>query len=95
MSNLPKAKHLTFSEMWQLYKTLEPNLSNTPEKYLVEEVKRILKSIDNESFKISLEVLYGKNFQVQRQPIEFAVMFLKGLKQNNLFAFSEEIRRIK
>lgn len=85
MSNLPKAKHLTFNEMWQLYKLLG---NTSKEHLLIDEIQFILKKITKQDFIKVLQLLYGNNIVKILSPINSISLLIDGLAVNNFYAFS-------
>lgn len=94
LSKSLKPKHLNFDEMWKLYKILKPSLPNKNEKYLIDEVSKIMQNINNATFKDSLLFIYGYGFQTNRVPAEFLVLFIRGLKENDFFTFFDFIQSL-
>lgn len=88
-------KHLSFDEMWKLYKTIEPSLPNVEKEHLVDEVIEILKKITQKDFISSLHFMYGKGVEKGKNPAEFGLLFIKGIKENKLFSFVEFIKRLQ
>ena len=89
-----KPKHLSFDEMWKLYKTIKDALPEKDEQYLLHEIQKTMEKMTNSSFKDTLLSLYGEGYQHNKVPAEFMVMFIRGLKQNKFFAFSTFIRSL-
>lgn len=89
-----KPKHLSFDEMWKLYKTIKDALPEKDEEYLINEILQIMKGLTNSSFKDALLFMYGEGYQINKVPAEFAVMFIRGLKKNDFFAFSSFIQSL-
>lgn len=84
-------KHLNFDEMWKLYKNVKSGLPETPKEKFVDEVIDILKGMSHDEFVSALTLLYGKNFAKGKNAAEFGLMFMKGIKTNKLFLFTEFI----
>lgn len=89
MSNLPKAKHLTFSEMWQLYNLLG---DSSKEHFLIDEIQSILKKISKQDFIKVLQLLYGNNIVKTLSPINSISLLIDGLADNNFYTFSKVVR---
>lgn len=53
----------------------------------MDEVISIMEKIDTVSFKKSLRIMYGDDFNKELTPIEYAAMFIIGLKKNKFFDF--------
>lgn len=85
---------LSIDAIWRLYRTLKDGLVGDTQKYLVDEVASIMEQIDTESFKSSLRQMYGNDFGKNKTPLDFALMFIRGLKHNSFFSFHEFIRTI-
>lgn len=85
---------MSLDKMWRLYRTLSDGLVGDTKEYLVDEVEHILESIDTESFTSALRQMYGNNFRNNKNPLDFALMFIRGLKVNLIFDFHEFIRTI-
>ena len=90
---MPKSlspKKLNLDEMWELYTLLKKGIPEKEETYLVHEVIKIIQGISTDNFKKSLSVMYGDISKTNSG--EFALMFVKGIKQNGLFSFIEFIK---
>lgn len=88
-------KRLNFSEMWKLYRTIKKGLPEKSEEFLVYEVIKIMEGLDTQSFKQSLSVMYGKNFHNNKTPADFALLFIKGIKETGILSFSFFIKSFK
>lgn len=88
-------KTLSIDGIWRLYRTLRDGLVGKQEELLMDEVGRIMSSIDTESFKSSLRQMYGdKPNYLEKTPIEIAFMFSTGLARTGILEFSEFIRTL-
>jgi len=81
--------------MWKLYKSIKSGLSKKEELYLFDEVSSILGKITDAEFKDALRIMYGDDFHQNRLPAEFALMFVKGVKKNNIFSFAHLIGKMQ
>lgn len=90
-----RPKKLSFDEMWKLYKTLEAGFPETEEEYLITEVYRMLGKLTDTSFKSALRLMYGDNFHINLAPSEFAVLFVRGVKENNVFHFASILKSVR
>ena len=94
MKKSPKLKHLTFNEMWKLYNLIKDTLPKDDEKYLINEIIKVLDKMSVSTFKDSLLLMYGDEFQINKTPAEFALMFIQGLKRNSFFVFSKFVQSL-
>lgn len=90
-----RPKKLSFDEMWKLYKTLEAGLPDKEEEYLITEVYRMLGKLTDINFKSALRLMYGDNFHHNLAPSEFAVLFVRGIKENNVFHLASIIKSMR
>lgn len=81
--------------MWKLYKTLENGFPEEESEYLISEVYGMLGRLNDTAFKTSLEIMYGKGFHININPSETALLFVRGVKENNLFYFASTIKSIR
>ena len=82
--------------MWKVYKYIEKSLPEQDKEFLVDEVMEILKKIHQNDFLSVLIIMYGDNFQKYSIPAEYGLLFINGIKKNNLFDFIEFItKRLK
>lgn len=82
--------------MWKVYKYIEKSLPEQDKEFLVDEVLEIFKKIDKDEFLSILILMYGVDFQKHFIPAEYGLLFIKGIKKNNLFDFIEFItKRLK
>lgn len=88
-------KPLTIKEVYQLYKLLEDGIPEKDEKYLIDEVLKILDGISTYAFKQGLRILYGDNFHINRTPGEFAIMFIDGIKKTNFISFMQIMKDLR
>ena len=89
MSSSPK--HLSIREVWKLYKILKDGLQDEKE-FVVDEISHVMDKIDTASFKKSLGVMFGMDFPKDLPPIEYALMFAKGIKGSGILDFASLIR---
>lgn len=80
--------------MWQLHNLIKDSLPDKEEEYLIHETIKIMERITPSDFKDSLRIMYGDDFHVNKNPAEFAVLFVKGIKNNNLFSFVSFIKSV-
>lgn len=86
-------KKLSIDKMWMLYRTLKDGLVGKQEELLMDEVGRIMSSIDTESFKSSLRQMYGDNLNyLEQTPGDLALMFIRGIKNSGLLEFTDFIK---
>lgn len=81
-----KPKKLSLREMWKLYKVLKDGVGNQQE-YLIDEVLTLMDGISQEDFLLSILLLYPKINLQRLNAVEFATLFVVGLKRNNFFEF--------
>jgi len=82
-----KPKHLSFDEMWKLYKILKVNKKSL-QKYLADELMAILDTISPEEYGQVLLMLYGDKINLLKvSPIDSLVYVLDGLKFIKFFEF--------
>ena len=89
-----KPKHLNFDDIWKLYKIIKDALPEKDEQYLLHEIQKTMEKMTNSSFKEVLLLLYGEGFQKNKVSMDFVLMFIRGLKVNNFFAFSSFIKSL-
>lgn len=94
MNKLLHPKKLNFDEMWQLYKSIKNGIPEKEEEFLIQEISAILGNITDTEFKTALQIMYGDNFHHNRSAAEFALLFVKGIKKNELFSFASFIGNI-
>lgn len=86
-------KSLPIKDMWNLYRTLQSGVSENSQEFLIDELDSMLKGISEFQFKRSLELMYEK-IDFTKNPVELLLLFTRGIKKNNLFEFSDFIKRI-
>lgn len=84
-------KHLSIDEMWELHKLLKDGLQDE-KNFVVDEVLHVMDKIDTESFKKSLGIMFGLSFPKDLPPIEYALMFTRGIKESGILDFASLIR---
>jgi len=84
-------KRLSIREMWKLYKTIESGIPEKEEPYLFHQVMKVIEGITTPQFEDSIKIMYG-NKVLKKQDTLFALLFIKGIKKNSLFAFSSFIK---
>lgn len=85
-------KKLSIRTAWEMHRLLNKNPNTTPKTYLLDEVLDLMDRIDTESFKKSLRLFYGNKVSyLEKNPVELATMFVRGLKQSNVFEFFDFI----
>lgn len=87
---------LSIKDIHRLYKNLKSGVDQaSPKTYLMDEVLDLMDGIDTESFKASLRIMYGNNVAYATlSPVDFALMFVKGLKKCNAFEFFDFMRTL-
>lgn len=81
--------------MWILYRELKPALVEKSSELFIDEIIRIMNSIDTDAFKQSLKIMYGDKINyLEKSPLEIGIMFSEGIKQSNIFMFSEFIGKL-
>jgi hypothetical protein len=87
-------RKLSLKEMWRLYNTIKYSISK--EDILVDEILSMMEKIDVQDFKSALRIMYGNQVNyLEKNPIEIALMFVRGLKETALFDFYEFIEVIR
>lgn len=81
--------------MWQVYKHIKNSLPEEEKEFLVDEVMEILKKIHKDDFLSILIIIYGADFEKYLTPVEYGLLFIKGIRKNNLFEFVNFIKRLK
>lgn len=84
-------KKLNVKEIWQLYNLLKSGLQEEKD-FVIDEVSHVMENIDTESFKKSLGIMFGKDFPKDLPPIEYALMFTRGIKESGILDFASLIR---
>lgn len=79
--------------MWKLYNTIKHGLPEKDEVYLIHQLIKVLDGITTSDFMKSLNIMYGDKV-VKQDSSEYAILFIKGAKKNNLFAFASTIREL-
>lgn len=80
--------------MWQLYKTIKPGLPEKDETYLIHQVMKVIEGITTPDFEKSLAIMYGKDYAEKYETSDFALIFIRSIKKNNLFAFASLIKEL-
>jgi len=80
-------KKLSLREMWELYKTIEDGFPKQDEVYLLDEFIKLIQGISTHNFKKALGIMYGEDFHSKVSSAQFALLFVQGVKKNNLFPF--------
>lgn len=78
-------KKLSIDEMWQLYKILGKGMG---EKYLLDEAVEMMKKLSPDIISKALHLMYDT---VSSNPMQLALMFVRGLQHNKFFEFQEFI----
>ena len=89
-----RPKRLNFREMWQLHKIVKDTLPKQEEEYLIMEVIKMMENMNNVIFKDVLYLMYGDITYTNKTPSDLALMFIKGIKKNNLFPFESFLKSI-
>jgi hypothetical protein len=88
-------KHLSFDEMWKLYKLLEDGVSGKQKEYLIDEVSRVMEKITQENYLKSLSILYDNQIEYRRlDAIDSIILFIDGLNFNKFFDFCSFVGNI-
>jgi len=82
---------LSIEQMWELYNLLKDGLQEE-KSLVVDEVFHVMEKIDTESFKKALGIMFGRDFSKELSPIEFALMFTKGIKETGILDFASLMR---
>lgn len=82
---------LSIEQMWELYNLLKDGLQEEKD-LVVDEVFYIMEKIDTASFKKSLGIMFDKDFPKDLPPIEYALMFTRGIKESGVLDFAHLIR---
>jgi hypothetical protein len=88
-------RKLTLREIHQLYLTLKDCLPEKEEKYLVDEIIKILKKITPDELRKVMELYYKKRFNFDENPGKIANMFIRLVKESDLFSYVYFIKSIK
>ena len=78
--------------MWQLHKTIKDTLPKQDEEYLIMEVIKMMENMNNSIFKDALYAMYGDIVYTDKKPADMALMFIRGIKKNNLFSFDSFLK---
>lgn len=78
--------------MWKLYKLLGLHPSKDDEEFLLNESLNILTGISTKDFLESMKIMYGKELNPKKSSIETAKLFVKGLRESEIFSFSQFIK---
>ena len=69
-------------------------MQNSSELF-IDEIIRIMQSIDTDAFKLSLKIMYGDKINyLEKSPLELGIMFSEGVRQSNILLFSDFIRKL-
>lgn len=79
--------------MWDLYRTLRHGLKGKSQEYLLDEILQMMENISVEEFKSALRKMYG-GIDSTSTPVELSLLLTRGIKKNNLFAFSDFVKVI-
>lgn len=86
-------KHLSFDEMWQLYKTIKNGIKG--KEFLIDEIMEILNKLTSYEYSKSLHILYGEALDLSKMnPIDSVSLFIDGLTKNNFFDFCKFVTGI-
>ena len=85
-----KPKKLNLRQIHSLYLLLKPFLPPKEEKYLIDEVEKIVDRMNDAIFLESLRIMYSK--PVKGNPVELLFYFIRGMKQNTFFEYVEFIQ---
>lgn len=88
-------KKLSIDKMWDLYKLLDSGIPKQDEKFLLHETIKIMEGISTYNFKQALKIFYGENFAKDKNPGEFAKMFVHGIKDTGFIAFAHLTRNLR
>lgn len=82
--------------MHKLYLLLRKYLPEKEEKYLIDEIEKMVGRMNSGvPISKSLDILYP-NLNIDRNnPLEILLLFIRGLKQNSFFEYVEFINGIK
>lgn len=86
---------LSINDLWKLYKELKPALDGKSSELFIDEIIRIMQSIDTDAFKLSLKIMYGDKINyLEKSAMELGIMFSEGIRQSNILLFSDFIRKL-
>lgn len=91
---MKRPKKLNLYEMWDAYLLIETGIRSANEKYLLQELIKIMEGISTINFKRFLALFYGNEFYVGKNPGDFALMFVESVKQSNIISFSDFIKTL-
>lgn len=80
--------------MWQLHLNIKDYLPEKDEEYLINEIIKLFEKLPSSKFKEALRIIYGETFHINKTPAEFALLFVKGIKKNDVFTFESFIKGI-
>lgn len=85
-------KRLNINEIWKLYRLLGDKVSKDFLKSnLLDEAQSILDKINDTVFLESIKIMYGDTHK--SNPLELALLFIRGLKEVGFFAFVDFVRK--
>ena len=89
-----KPKRLSTKEMWSLYGLLKNGIQGRKEeKYLIDELQKVLNSISVDEYLNSLSLLYGNKVVYKNLSAVVSLnLLVDGLKKNKFFEFCSVIR---
>lgn len=85
----PRPVRLSLIQMFEFYSALKPGLPEQDEELLVDEIDRILDKLPKANFLTVMRLLYPNTDFSSRNAVEILIMFIRGIKTNNLFLFHE------
>jgi len=89
-----KPKHLSFDEMWKLYKILKVNKEKLKE-YLADELMTILDTVSSEDYGQVLLMLYGDTINLlEISPIDSVISLSDGLSSSGFFDFCKVMEEL-
>ncbi len=85
-----KKKKLTLEQIHNLYLILLPHIPEKEEKFLIDQVDKMLENMPSDTFIHAMEILHPslKN----ESPVRIAFLFIEGLKRNDFFGYVSFIR---
>lgn len=82
-------KKLNLYEIWELYGLLG---KSTGKEYLIDEVINLMQSAKPGNIKRSIYLMYG--LVTIKNPLEYSLLLIQGLKKNNFFDFQEVMEKL-
>ena len=91
---MKKPNRLNLEQMWNLYLLLKPAFDGREqEPLLIDEVDKLINLSTPKDLLECIHIMYDNNIEFN-SVLEFSILFLQSIHENDLFSFVEFIRGI-